>query len=420
MKRIAENQKKAKAFFESVRNQDWLMNEMAEVMMTGKSALDQCMMNMGKVLAESVMLFEREQMAGKDYDPQGDYQKWGSQPGSIYLGDQKVKVSHPRLRGSEGEVPLSSYDEMKNPKAFSEEMLTEALRGMSTRKYEETVIDLGKAFGVSPTSISNRLVEATTRKLGELKERDLSTIDLFSMFLDTVHRGGRAFIVALGIDMKGKKHALGFWEGETENKAVCQALLSDLESRSLRLSESVIYVTDGGKGITSSLKAKFGCDLIHQRCTVHKDRNIQHHLPERYRDEAHRRFTNALALKDYDDAKQAIDDFESWLREINESSADSLCEAKEELLTLHRLKVPHLLRKTLHTTNAIESMFSIVRHCEKNVKRYYGSNMSQRWLAAICLYAEGQFRTVRGHRNIAEVVQQIKIEQNKKIEKQAA
>jgi hypothetical protein len=54
----------------------------------------------------------------------------------------------------------------------------------------------------------------------------------------------------------------------------------------------------------------------------------------------------------------------------------------EEILTLHRLKVPGLLRKTLHSTNPIESMFSTVRDGEDNIKRYRDSNMKQRWLAA--------------------------------------
>src|SRR3989442_937642 len=73
---------------------------------------------------------------------------------------------------------------------------------------------------------------------------------------------------------------------------------------------------------------------------------------------------------------------EQWLRAINESAADSLLEAFEELLTLHRLKVPALLRKALHSTNIIESVFSRVRACEKNIKRYRSSNMAQRWLAS--------------------------------------
>jgi len=78
-------------------------------------------------------------------------------------------------------------------------------------------------------------------------------------------------------------------------------------------------------------------------------------------------------------------EFEQWLRGINESAADSLLEAIEEILTVHRLKVSALLRKTLHSTNPIESMFGTVRDCEGNIKRYRGSRMSQRWLAAVCL-----------------------------------
>jgi len=75
-------------------------------------------------------------------------------------------------------------------------------------------------------------------------------------------------------------------------------------------------------------------------------------------------------------------------QKINESAADSLLEAIDEILTLHRLEVPALLRKTLHSTNPIESMFSTVRDCESNIKRYRGTSMTQRWLAAVCLHCE--------------------------------
>ena len=49
--------------------------------------------------------------------------------------------------------------------------------------------------------------------------------------LDTVHRGGVAFITALGISVLGQKQVLGFWEGATENNDICKELLSDLEVR---------------------------------------------------------------------------------------------------------------------------------------------------------------------------------------------
>jgi putative transposase len=144
--------------------------------------------------------------------------------------------------------------------------------------------------------------------------------------------------------------------------------------------------------------------LIHQRCTIHKDRNIQRHLPKRYRKEAHRRFTTALQQNSYKDAKKMLQDFEDWLREINESAADSLGEALESVLTLHRLKVPAVLRQTLHSTNPIESTFSTVRACERNIKRYRNSAMRQRWLAAVLLHAEKGFRRVKGHAFISKAV----------------
>ena len=218
-------------------------------------------------------------------------------------------------------------------------------------------------------------------------------------------------MVGLGIDLKGDKRVLGFWQGATENHEVCEELLSELESRGLVLTKRVLFVTDGGKGIIKALKRRLGSGLIHQRCTIHKDRNIQRHLAKRWRKEAHRRFRAALEQNSYEDAKGMLKDFEQWLRQINESAAESLNEALEEILTLHRLKVPVLLRKTLHSTNPIESMFSTVRECEGNIKRYRGSRMAQRWLAAVLLHSEKGFRKIKGYADITAVVEAIEAEQ---------
>ena len=419
MERIAEKKKNVKKLFEAMQGEERINQELKEVMNQGKYALDACMMEIGKMLAETLMLIEREQIAGSDYHPREGLQKWGFQNGSIYLGDQKVKVTHPRIRAYETEMALSSYERLKKPKEFSEEMLLRAMRGLSGRKYRETVTELGEEFGISPSSISNRLIEATTEKLKALRERDLSDFHAFAIFIDTIHRGDAAFVVALGIDLEGKKKVLGFWEGATENKEIARCLLSDMESRDLELTEKIIFVTDGGKGIIKALKNRFGNNLIHQRCTIHKDRNLQHHLPKRFRQEAHRRFRCAVALKDYEEAKRALDNFETWLRGINESAADSLLEAKEEILTLHLLEVPAILRRTLHSTNPIESMFGTVRFCERNVKHHLGSKMSQRWLAAVLLHAEEGFRTLKGFCQIPAVIERIKRIQNQEIELQA-
>jgi len=287
MRRETKTRKKSIQIMQMTREQQWWTDQMVQVVLGGKRALDAVILQIGLLIAETIMYMEREEIAGIDYHPTSPkLYKWASQQGSIYFGDQKVKVEHPRLRGPEGEVKLKTYEQLKQRAGFSEELLGQVLRGMSARRYEETVTEASKAFGVTPSSVSRHLVEATSKQLMDFKERLIDNINVFAVFLDTIHRGGQAFIVALGIDMTGSKHCLGFWEGATENHEICEQLLRDLERRGLKLSKRVLWVTDGGAGIIKALKERYGKKLIHQRCTIHKDRNIQRHLPKRYRKEA--------------------------------------------------------------------------------------------------------------------------------------
>ena len=404
--------KKTSRLFQELRGRDWLVGRMAEVISEGKRGLDGLALDLGRMVAEAVMYLEREEVAGPDYRPyRSELRKWASQRGSVFIGDRKVKVEHPRLRGAEGEVGLRTYGKMKERGAFSEELLGRVLRGLAGRRYHETLVGAAEAFGVSASSVSRHIVEMTAARLKQFRERSLKDFHCFALFLDTIHRGGEAFIIALGIDVLGRKRVLGFWQGATENHEICQALLSELESRGLVVSKKIVFVTDGGTGILKALKERMGSGLVHQRCTIHKDRNIQRHLAKRWRQEARRRFRAALEQNSYLDAKRMLKDFEGWLSQINESAAASLREAREEILTLHRLKVPALLRKTLHSTNPIESMFSTVRDCEGNLKRYRGSRMSQRWLGTVLLHCEQGFRTIKGHTGIKQVLAAIEAEQ---------
>ena len=405
MRADTKKRKKATQMLRATQEQEWWADQVVQVMLKGKRALDTAMLGIGRLVAETIMYMEREEKSGPDYHPTSpELRKWASQRGSVYIGDQKLFVEHPRLRGPDGEVELGTYAQLKNRGGFSEELLAEVLRGMSARKYEETVTNAGKAFGVTPSSVSRHLVEATSKQLKQFQERSLDDFSLFAMYLDTVHRGGQAFVVALGVNREGKKLPLGFWEGATENHEICEELL---ERRGLKLSKRVLWVTDGGGGIIKALKSRYGKKLIHQRCTLHKDRNIQRHLPKRYRKQAHQLFAAALEQNSYKDAKKMLQEFERWLRDINESAADSLLEALEEVLMLHKLKVPALLRKSLHSTNPIESMFSMVRSCEHNIKRYRNSKMRQRWLATVLLHCEQRFRRLKGYASIDEVVAEI-------------
>jgi putative transposase len=414
--------KKARGGLECAFGKGELVERMYQIIKTGKQGLDGFIQELGSLLVEAIMDMEREERSGPQYQPlEAGLYKWAYQKGSLYMGDRKISVRHPRLRGAEGEIPLQSYEALKKPGVFSKELLNKILLGISARKYRETLMEAAGAFGVSPGAVSRHVVEATVQRLRDFKERSLSEIVPFALFIDTIHRGGEAFLVALGIDIEGEKHVLGFWEGATENHEVCEELFSDMERRGLRLSKRILWVTDGGKGVLKALRDRFGKKLIHQRCTIHKDRNIQSHLAKKYRKEAHRRFKIALEQNSYEDAKRMLEEFEKWLRGINESAADSLMEAFEDILTLHRLKVPGLLRKTLTCTNPIESMFSTVRDCEGNIKRYRNSAMSQRWLATVLLHCEKGFRRVKGYLGIVEVIATIEqIQEDKYVLPKAA
>ncbi len=412
-RRETRQRKQALAGLKTIAEKDWMLGTLVRVINSGKQALDAVMLEMGRMVAESVMLMEREEVAGPDYYPTNPvFQKWAHEQGSIYLGDQKVPVTRPRLRHvDQGEVTFQSYARLRSPGEFSEELLEKILRGVSAQKYADTVLHAAHAVGVSPTTISRKLVDLTAAKLQAFQERSLVDFQPFALFLDTIHRGGEAFLVALGVDVSGEKMALGFWQGSSENHEICEALFRDLERRGLALSKRLLFVTDGGSGLRKALRDRFGKKLGHQRCAIHKSRNLQRHLAKPYRHEAHRRLMMALEQTSYADARRMLRELEAWLRTTNESAADSLVEAFEEFLTLHRLQVPALLRKTLMSTNPIESMFSLVRHSERNIKRTRGSFMLQRWLGTVLLSCEQRFRRVKGWAGIAQVLTTIEAEQ---------
>jgi hypothetical protein len=299
----------------AISGQERMLGTVVRVISSGKQALGAVMLERGRRVAESVLLIEREEIAGPDYYPTDpDLQKWAHEEGSLYLADQKVKMKRPRLRHVEqGEVPLQSYARLRAPGAFSEELLEKILHG------------------VSASSVSRKLVDLTATKLKAFQERSLGAFKPFAVFLDTIHRGGEAFLVALGGDLSGEKMALGFWQGSSENHEICEALFNDLERRGLALSTRILFVTDGGSGLLKALRDRFGKKLLHQRCANHKSRNLQRHVAKLYRKETYRKLTTALEQTRYADARQMLLELEAWLRTKNESAADSLLEAFEEL-----------------------------------------------------------------------------------------
>ena len=141
MRANTKKRKNATRMLIATQEQDWWADQIVQVMLNGKRALDTAMLGIGRLVAETLMSMEREEKSGPDYHPTSSgLRKWASQRGSIYIGDQKLAV---RLRGPEGIANVRAAQESR--RLF--ELLGQVLRGMSARKYEETVTNAGKAFG---------------------------------------------------------------------------------------------------------------------------------------------------------------------------------------------------------------------------------------------------------------------------------
>ena len=141
-----------------------------------------------------------------------------------------------------------------------------------------------------------------------------------------------------------------------------------------------------------------------QRPTLQK-RNVLGHLPEEHRAGVEQQLDNAYGMAEYADAKRALERLHRELMELNPSAARSLAEGLEETLTVHKLRVPELLRKSLSSTNAIESAFSVVEELCRRVKRWRGGDHLERWVGSGLLLAESKFHRLRGYRQIPQLVE---------------
>jgi len=214
----------------------------------------------------------------------------------------------------------------------------------------------------------------------------------------------------MGVTAKGEKVLLGVQEGHTENATVVGTLLDNLVSRKLALTERFLAVLDGAKALKAAILARWKGRVLIQRCQVHKKRNVGEHLTPQHAQELNRRMNTAYGLVSYDEAKKFMDNTVRWLEQISEPAAASLKEGLEETLTVVKLGLPDLMRKTLSSTNPIESILDGVRYRTHRVKRWRTGKgqMVARWASSALLVVEKRLHKVKGASLLNSLVQALK------------
>jgi len=357
----------------------------------------------GLALMQTVMEEEVRHLAGERYQQHEGRRahRWGKEDGYCVVDGQKVPIQKIRLRTKDKrEQRLGSYELFQRSGPLQAGVWDKMMRGLSTRNYGAVVKDFHNAYGVEKSTVSENFIEASREKVKQLIERPLGELRLCAVWIDGTPFKDRQMIAALGIGGDGTKTVLGIREGATENTAVVNSLLSELVERGLDFSTPRLYVLDGGKALAAAVRKQAGEAAFIQRCQVHKKRNVIDHLPDEHKAEVRRKMQNAYAMAEYADAKRALDRLHRELMDLNPSAARSLEEGMEETLTVHKLRVPDQLRRTLCCTNVIESAFSKVETVCRNVKRWRDGDHIERWVGSGLLVAERQFRRVIGHRQI--------------------
>ena len=282
---------------------DWLAKDgqllvpLVELLEKGERAIDEVIDVMGRATVEAVLQMSAEQVAGAEgagapRSRPGGVLAWragrpGSAEGTAVAGRQGRGCARNGGRADEsGEVEVPAYTALRADQRLADRMLELVLNGVSTRRYEQVLPAMADQVGISKSEVSRETIEAGTRVLQELAERDLGELDVLVVYLDGIVFGDYHVLAAVGVDATGRKHVLGLREGPSENATVTTGLLEALVERGLRADRRRLFVIDGAKALRSAIGHVFGQGNLVQRCRNHKVRNVVGHLPKAQHDQA--------------------------------------------------------------------------------------------------------------------------------------
>jgi transposase-like protein len=382
---------------------------LVELLVDTRAELLELVTRSGLQVLGAMLEEDRTAVCGPRYahEPDRPASRAGTVRGEVVLGGRKVAIQRPRVRTAAGEVPLPTFQTVSQRDPLDRRVVEQMLVGVATRQYARSLEALPADMpsrGTSKSAVSRRFVAKTQAQLESWQARPLDDLALAVLLLDGVHVGEHCLIVALGVTEDGTKHALGLWDGSTENSTVCQSLLATLQSRGLRTDRSLLVILDGSKALHKAVRMMFGEAALVQRCQIHKLRNVLDHLPERQRPWVKAILQRAYRQDDVATAKRLLQDLARRLDGEYPSAAESVREGLEETLTIIGLHLSPALRRALSTTNAAESLISRTRHVKRNVKRWRGGQMVLRWAAAGILEAAKGFRRLKGHKEMPTLV----------------
>jgi len=368
----------------------------------------------GREVLSAMMEQDRVAICGPKGVPnaQRTARRGGSVRGEVTLGGRRIGLRRLRAHKMEGEeLALPSFQFAAACDPLNMHTMASIAAGVSTRDYAGCLDALSaqeSERAVSKSAVSRRFVAMSRQVMDTWMKRPLGELELYAVMIDGVVFGEHTILIALGISAGAEKHVLGLREGSTENATVVQELLGDLVERGLPTDRSLLFCIDGSKALHKAIRNTFGERAVIQRCQVHKVRNVTDHLPDHMRDGTRRTMQQAYEATSAELAQKQLDRLAHALEHDHPGAAASLREGMGETLTLQRLGITAALYRSLRSTNAIENLNGLVVRFTRNVRRWQGGQMLQRWIATALQQAAKRFRRLRGHQEMKTLVAALK------------
>jgi len=288
----------------------------------------------------------------------------GSKPRRLTLRSGTVQLDVPRARLADADGGEREWHSQLLPRyrrssqEVEQSVLGVYLSGSNTRRIRGALGPLLRGAALSKSAVS-RLVQRLEESYRSWQQRELTEEHIVYLYLDAIYprvrSGGKVVslpvLVALGVRENGEKVLLSLMTTGAESADGWQLLLDDLAAR--KMGRPRLVISDGNTGLAAALERQWP-GLPHQRCTVHKLRNLlakaPKHTHEAVREDYHRMvYAETLAA-----AEKAREAFLMKWKKTCPGVAASLEEAGENLLAFYRF--PESQWRSLRTTNAIERM----------------------------------------------------------------
>jgi transposase-like protein len=321
------------------------------------------------------------------------------------VGTMELRVPQDR----EGHFSTELFERYSRvERAFVGALVEMYVQGVSTRKVKAVTEELcGHEFSASAVSRLNVKLDETLRRFAErLLDEDYPYIILDARY-ERVREDGivgkRAVLVALGVNLDGRRCVLGVGLANRESRTSWKDFLASLVARGLRGIEYV--VSDDHEGLKQAVTQVLP-GVVWQRCYVHFLRNALDHLPRKHDDDC---MTELRWIYDRRKLAEARADLAAWLKRWA-AKYPKLCdwaeENIEETFAFYRLPVGH--HKNLRSTNLLERFNEEIRRRTYVVRVFPNSEACLRLVRALAAEQHEEWQEGSRYMNMQLLVEQRK------------